>query len=307
MRRFTSGEKFSALLLRDDGSLIADATRSGIWGTPPGGGKFVRLMATISPRYVRLFREFLILSYGGQSSVMWLGEVPIEAAEPLGRPPNKTAEYSYPKSWPPLMSVAQPYHLLPSGLPHVLYHYSRNQSVELLDFQTQTRRIGHLSPTFSLQDWFNMKPMLDGTAWLFVRPGQRSWSYNIQISKPCVLAIRFRMEANEQFLCAGWKRAVVQNSYGFSVVNIDDGKKICTIDSSNGSPFPQVVALPGLERVLTVNRERTVTLWDVNDGRAVTTWDWNVGRPLALAVSPSGMMAAVAGNNHHVVIWDLEG
>jgi WD40 repeat protein len=59
-------------------------------------------------------------------------------------------------------------------------------------------------------------------------------------------------------------------------------------------------------RLLGVTGRTTVTLLDTEALRPVRKFDWGIGRTTGLAFSPDGTLAAVAGQDGQVIVWDLE-
>lgn len=59
-------------------------------------------------------------------------------------------------------------------------------------------------------------------------------------------------------------------------------------------------------RVLTVDNERLVRVWDVPSLSAVRTIEWDIGKLYAVAVSPDGARAAVGSHTGRVLVWDWD-
>jgi len=59
-------------------------------------------------------------------------------------------------------------------------------------------------------------------------------------------------------------------------------------------------------RVLTVDNERLVRVWDVPSLQPVRTIEWDIGKLYAVAVSPDGSRAAVGSHTGRVLVWDWD-
>jgi WD40 repeat protein len=55
-----------------------------------------------------------------------------------------------------------------------------------------------------------------------------------------------------------------------------------------------------------VSWDQTVRLWDAARGSLRGAFDWQIGRVHALAFAPDGMTAAAAGDDHTILIWDVD-
>jgi WD40 repeat protein len=53
--------------------------------------------------------------------------------------------------------------------------------------------------------------------------------------------------------------------------------------------------------------DQTVRRWDAATGHPRGVLDWGLGAVHAVAVAPDGLTAAAAGEQPHVVVWDLDG
>jgi WD40 repeat protein len=63
---------------------------------------------------------------------------------------------------------------------------------------------------------------------------------------------------------------------------------------------------PDGQRLLTCSKSGNVRVHESISGEILKEFDWNIGGLTAIAISPDGTMAAVAGNRGRVVVWDLE-
>jgi WD40 repeat protein len=79
--------------------------------------------------------------------------------------------------------------------------------------------------------------------------------------------------------------------------------------------FMDAAFTPDGRRLITVSKEGTARVWEVPSARPegfTATWAcerafaWDVGPLRAVAVSPDGTRAAVAGDTGRVVVWDLD-
>jgi len=59
-------------------------------------------------------------------------------------------------------------------------------------------------------------------------------------------------------------------------------------------------------RVLTVDNERLVRVWDVPSLQPVRTIEWDIGKLYAVAVAPDGSRAAVGSHTGRVLVWDWD-
>ena len=59
-------------------------------------------------------------------------------------------------------------------------------------------------------------------------------------------------------------------------------------------------------RLITVSKESAARVWDTATWTCERSFAWDVGPLRAVAVSPDGTRAAVAGDSGRVVVWDLE-
>lgn len=69
----------------------------------------------------------------------------------------------------------------------------------------------------------------------------------------------------------------------------------------------QVAFTPDGRRVLSTCHDGQLRIWDTSTGQLVTSYDWGIGQTTAVAVSPDGLTAAVAGQKGQVVVVDLDG
>jgi WD40 repeat protein len=79
--------------------------------------------------------------------------------------------------------------------------------------------------------------------------------------------------------------------------------------------FMDAAFTPDGRRLITASKEGVARVWEVPSARpegVTSTWTcersfaWDVGPLRAVAVSPDGTRAAVAGDSGRVVVWDLE-
>lgn len=69
--------------------------------------------------------------------------------------------------------------------------------------------------------------------------------------------------------------------------------------------FLDAVYTPDGRRLITVSKD-TARVWDTKTWSCERTFAWKVGPLRAVAVSPDGLRAAVAGDTGRVVVWDLD-
>jgi hypothetical protein len=320
MRRFAYSEPFRKLILRDDGVVFAETTHNDVRILPALGTQFKQFVQAKTKPYLRLVRDVLVLPTLLAESLVWSTQhLPISSdslrwtlAQAPQRDrrrvaPHTATEWSYPDTWPKPIAVTYAYELLPSPEPHVVYGWKDQSTVERIDFRTlKKRKATELAQVNLLNRWSHLRPALDLKSWLLVRYGEPLWRYDLVEHQAAEIALRL-IPVQEMFLAAGWNRALIQTTRGLVVRTLDTNTELCRIEPPQFLAAHPVIALPFLERVLLVNHDYSVSLWDLDNGRLVQTWDWHVGRPLSVSVSPNGSMAAIAGDNLDVVIWDLDG
>jgi WD40 repeat protein len=102
-------------------------------------------------------------------------------------------------------------------------------------------------------------------------------------------------------------RAVaVGTSYELGVVDAVE-MRLAVLGGRSRGTVSALAAHPDRPVILS-GEDRTVRVWEWDTTiRPVNAFDWHVGWVTALAVSPDGMLAAAAGSDGTVVVWDLEG
>jgi WD40 repeat protein len=66
-----------------------------------------------------------------------------------------------------------------------------------------------------------------------------------------------------------------------------------------------VAFTPDGRRVLSTCHDGLLRIWDTATGQLVTSYDWGIGQTTAVAVSPDGLTAAVAGQKGQIAVFDL--
>ncbi|MCU0704367.1 MAG: WD40 repeat domain-containing protein [Fimbriiglobus sp.] len=69
----------------------------------------------------------------------------------------------------------------------------------------------------------------------------------------------------------------------------------------------QVAFTPDGRRLLSTCHDGLVRIWDTANGLHVTSYDWGIGQTTAVAVSPDGLTAALAGQKGQIAMFDLDG
>lgn len=310
MRRFTSREKFCTLRLRNDSSLFAISTRRSAWGLPPfSHAKFVPLIVKKATHtYVCLESTFFVEWVSGTSHV-W--DCDLLTIPELRHDEGKFSPidgWAAPEDWPAGMLMSHAHFLRPAAEPHCAYYsIYQDQQIHRFDFRTSACTIADAEfPRFPTASWSITRPLLDSTGLLLVGHRQALWQYSYQ--KRAIEHVQFRMQSYfDHYVAAGWDRVLLTSAGALVVRSLREGEIVVRLDPPKDRAVEFALMLPGGRQALTANHDRSVTWWDIEAGHEKQSWDWNVGKPLALAVLPDGMMAAVSGNNHHVVLWDLEG
>jgi len=76
--------------------------------------------------------------------------------------------------------------------------------------------------------------------------------------------------------------------------------------SLDSKHFMDAAFTPDGRRLITVSKEGMARVWDTTTWACERCLAWDVGPLRAVAVSPDGTCAAVAGNSGRVVVWDLD-
>lgn len=63
---------------------------------------------------------------------------------------------------------------------------------------------------------------------------------------------------------------------------------------------------PDGRRLLSTCHDGLLRIWDVDSGQLMTSFDWGIGPTTAVAVSPDGLTAAIAGQKGQIAVFDLE-
>jgi WD40 repeat protein len=71
--------------------------------------------------------------------------------------------------------------------------------------------------------------------------------------------------------------------------------------------FSALAFTPDGRRLVAVNTDAAVRVYDTATWREVTGYEWQVGRLTAVAVAPDGLRAACGSDRGRVVVWDLDG
>lgn len=75
-----------------------------------------------------------------------------------------------------------------------------------------------------------------------------------------------------------------------------------------GEPgFHAVTFLPQSQQLLAAGKDSAVYLFEAATGKLLNKYGWEAGISQILAVSPDGLLAATAGYEGDIVVWDLEG
>lgn len=70
--------------------------------------------------------------------------------------------------------------------------------------------------------------------------------------------------------------------------------------------FRGLAFTPDASRLIAVNHDARVRVYDTATWAETTGYEWNIGRLTAVAVAPDGLRAAAGSDKGQVVVWDLE-
>ena len=66
------------------------------------------------------------------------------------------------------------------------------------------------------------------------------------------------------------------------------------------------VVTPDGKRLIAVNNDAVVRVYDTATWAEATGYEWQIGQLTAVAVAPDGLRAACGSDRGRVVVWDLE-
>ncbi len=70
--------------------------------------------------------------------------------------------------------------------------------------------------------------------------------------------------------------------------------------------FKGIAFTPDGKRLITVNTDAAVRVYDTATWTETTGYEWDIGRLTAVAVAPDGLRAACGSDRGRVVVWDLD-
>jgi WD40 repeat protein len=89
------------------------------------------------------------------------------------------------------------------------------------------------------------------------------------------------------------------------VVNAKTGEKLATLKPGK-KHFKGVAFTPDGKRLVAVNTDAAVRVYDTLTWTELTGYEWQIGKLTAVAVAPDGLRAACGSDRGRVVVWDLE-
>jgi WD40 repeat protein len=92
-----------------------------------------------------------------------------------------------------------------------------------------------------------------------------------------------------------------------SVWDATNWKKPPTVIAGKDANLRRAAAFhPSGRSLLLANKTPSVVVLDTTTWKQVQKWNWKIGELRAVAVSPDGTLAAAAGTNNRIVVWDWD-
>lgn len=100
--------------------------------------------------------------------------------------------------------------------------------------------------------------------------------------------------------------SVIAGNYGpvLGVVDVATGAKAAALKPGK-KHFTGFSFTPDGKRLIAVNNDAAVRVYDTDTWAEVTGYEWQIGKLTAVAVAPDGLRAACGSNKGQVVVWDL--
>jgi WD40 repeat protein len=90
------------------------------------------------------------------------------------------------------------------------------------------------------------------------------------------------------------------------VVEVASGREVAAIKPGQ-KHFKGLAFTPDGRRLIAVNTDAAVRVYDTATWSEVTGYEWQIGKLTAVAVAPDGLRAACGSDRGRVVVWDLDG
>jgi WD40 repeat protein len=100
--------------------------------------------------------------------------------------------------------------------------------------------------------------------------------------------------------------SAIVGDYGpvLGVVAVANGEKVAALKPGK-KHFNGFAFTPDGKRLIAVNNDATVRVYDTASWNELTGYEWQIGRLTAVAVAPDGLRAVCGSNKGQVVVWDL--
>ena len=101
--------------------------------------------------------------------------------------------------------------------------------------------------------------------------------------------------------------AVIVSHHGpvLGVTEVATGKRVAALKPGK-KHFNSFCFTPDGKRLLAVNNDAAVRVYDTATWTELTGYEWQIGKLTAVAVAPDGLRAACGSAKGNVVVWDLE-
>jgi WD40 repeat protein len=101
--------------------------------------------------------------------------------------------------------------------------------------------------------------------------------------------------------------SVIAGNYGpvIGVVDVKTGAHVAAIKPGQ-KHFKGLAFTPDGRRLIAVNTDAAVRVYDTASWKEVTGYEWQIGKLTAVAVAPDGLRAACGSDRGRVVVWDLD-